>query len=87
MRLCSPVMASIKKLPNMQGVCSLIIAARRLNELPSAKRPDRAEQASGSVRVGMCFCKVPVDERKFLVTIKLSRWRGPDKWAGFVMSR
>ena len=33
----------------------------------------------------MCFCKVPVDDRKFLVMTKLSRWRGPDKWAGFVM--
>ena len=37
------------------------------------------------VRVGMRFCKVPVSEQDLFVTIKLSRWRGPDKWAGFVM--
>ena len=28
----------------------------------------------------MSFCKVPIDGRLFGVTIKLSRWRGPDKW-------
>jgi hypothetical protein len=33
----------------------------------------------------MRFCKVPVSGQDLLVTIKLSRWRGPDKWAGFVM--
>jgi len=33
----------------------------------------------------MRFCKVPVDGQKFLVKIKLSKWHGPDKWAGFVM--
>jgi|WetSurMetagenome_2_1015567.scaffolds.fasta_scaffold05224_6 hypothetical protein len=33
-----------------------MLTARRFNELPSAKRPDRAERASGSVRVGMRFC-------------------------------
>jgi len=31
------------------------------------------------------FLHVPVDGRKFLVMMKLSRWRGPDKLAGFVM--
>jgi hypothetical protein len=30
--------------------------------------------------------KVPVSGHDLLVTIKLSRWRGPDKWAGFVLS-
>ena len=34
----------------------------------------------------MRFCKVPIDGRAFRVTLKLSRWCGPDKWAGFVMS-
>jgi hypothetical protein len=38
------------------------------------------------VRVGMRFCKVPIGGRAFGVTLKLSRWRGPDKWAGFVTS-
>jgi hypothetical protein len=33
----------------------------------------------------MCFCTVPVCGQDLFVTIKLSRWRGPDKWAGFVM--
>jgi len=39
------------------------------------------------VRVGMCFCKVAVSGQDFSVTIKLSRWNGPNKWAGIVMSR
>lgn len=33
------------------------------------------------------FCKAPIGGRRFGVTIKLSRWRSPDKWAGVVMSR
>jgi len=33
------------------------LTARRFNELPSAKRPDRAERASGSVRVGEFFAR------------------------------
>ncbi|MCE5347595.1 MAG: hypothetical protein LLG13_15105 [Bacteroidales bacterium] len=35
------------------------------------------------VGFGMCFCKVPVDGRLFGVIMKLSRWRGLDKWTGF----
>ena len=37
------------------------------------------------VRVGMSFCIVPIGGRRLGVKMKLSRWRGPDKWAGFVM--
>jgi len=29
----------------------------------------------------------PVDKQGFRVTIKLSRWLSPDRWAGFVTSR
>jgi len=47
----------------------------------------RFNYVAASVRVGMCFCKVPLDGRAFGVTMKLSRWGGPDKWAGFVTSR
>jgi hypothetical protein len=35
--------------------------------------------------VGMRFCKVPISGRAFDVMMKLSRWRGPDKWEGFVL--
>jgi hypothetical protein len=38
------------------------------------------------VRVGMGFCKVLIDGREFGVTMKQSRWSGPDKWAGSVLS-
>ena len=31
------------------------------------------------------FLQVLVGGRTFGVMMKLSRWRGPDKWAGFVM--
>ena len=62
----------------------LMLTARRFNELPSVSRLACVFALNAEVltKAG----KVPVDERKFLVTIKLSRWRGLDKWAGFVTS-
>jgi len=39
------------------------------------------------VRVGMCFCQVPVNGQDFRVTIKQSRWVCPDNENGFFMSR
>ena len=63
----------------------LSITARRFNELPSVSGLACVFALNAEVltKAG----KVPVDGRKFLVMIKQSRWRGPDKWAGFVMSR
>jgi len=47
----------------------------------------RFNYVAASVRVGMCFCKVPLDGRAFGVTMKLSRVGVSDKWAEFVTSR
>jgi len=36
------------------------------------------------VRVGLCFCTVPVDGQDVRVTINLSRWLCPDKRRGLL---